>query len=1063
MTKNIFTTTLPNLLSIQQSSYCWFLTKGLGAELRSFPLILDCGDKRELRFFMKDYVLRIKKNRTAIKAKQENVTYGFRIYIPIQITNYLSREKYKKQFVFIGQIPLMTNKCTFIVNGCEKVIVNQIIRSPGLYYKIEFEKKQIVQILTLISHRGSWINFEFDKDGCWIRIDKSEPSPIFDFFHYLDLKEDELNFGLKSKFIIEYYKDHQEFLKSEKEKAYLSDNDLKFICSMFFTKEFFDLGKIGRKNLNERLGLQIPKYITTLTLEDIFAIIDYFQETENYLPDEIDDLRNRRIRSVGESILNQFTIGLIRLKKTTLEKAKKYKEHLLSVSLIINAKPIISVLKEFFGSSQLSQYLDQINPLSELANKRRISSLGPGGLSSDHVAIEVRDLHPSQYGKICPIETPEGQNVGLVGTLASYARVNEEGFIETPYFTVENGRVLIQKKLTYLTAKEEENFKIAASDIKISKNGFIKQNLIHARINQEIMLVETKELNFVSISPIQMISIGTALIPFLEHDDANRALMGANMQRQAVPLLKPQRPIVGTGLELQIATDSGLALVAIKSGIVVESSNCQIKIKDSNHNILKYSLIKYQRSNQDTCINQKPVVWVGEHIKAGQIIADSSAMDNGELALGQNLLVAYMPWEGYNYEDAVLISDKLIYQNLFTSIHIEKYETEIEATDFGSEIITRDIPQVPVLNLENLDKNGIIKEGSFVKPGDILVGKVAPKDESDELPEARLLKAIFGYTTPNVVDTSLYVPNGVSGRILNIKLFKLDKKTQLPTTNSVIRIFIAEIRKVKLGDKISGRHGNKGVISKIVPHMDMPYLPDGRTIDIILNPLGVPSRMNVGQIFECLLGLAGNELNKRFKILPFDEMYETEASRILVNNKLREAAKKSKKDWLFNYYYPGKIFITDGRTGEKFQNPVLVGKAYILKLVHLVDDKIHARSTGPYSIVTQQPVGGRSQGGGQRFGEMEVWALEAFGSAYTLQELLTVKSDDMDGREEVLNCIIRNEPIPKSGIPESFKVLVSELQALGLNIRSYKLKKTKQNSIKSLKIDLMKTYENLVN
>jgi DNA-directed RNA polymerase subunit beta len=730
------------------------------------------------------------------------------------------------------------------------------------------------------------------------------------------------------------------------------------------------------------------------------------------------------------------------------------------INTLLYSKSFVSVVKEFFALSQLSQYLDQTNPLAELSHKRRISAIGPGGLNSERVTVSARDIHPTQYGRICPIETPEGKNVGLVGALACYAKVNYNGFIETPYFQVKNGQILFNKPLVYLSAEKEENFRIAAADIKRTKNGLFIEDFIVARSNKEFSLVASKNIDFVSISPIQITSIGAALIPFLEHNDANRALMGANMQRQAVPLLYPQKPIVGTGLELQIANDSRLVVIAIKSGIVSFVSSQEIIIKSLDNIETIYLLNKYQRSNQETCINQKPIVWIGEKIESGQIIADGPGTDGGELALGQNLTVAYMPWEGYNFEDAILISERLVYENLLTSIHIERYETEVKQTKTGIEKITRQIPFASETNISNLDENGIIIKGSPIQPGNILVGKVTPKTDFEQLPEVRLLKAIFGYKSPDVKDSSLRVPPGIFGRVLDIKIFKEKDENSLVGITSLITIYIAQIRKIKVGDKIAGRHGNKGVISKILPKQDMPFLPDGTIVDVILNPLGVPSRMNVGQIYECLLGLAGDQLNKRYKILPFDEMYQLEASRILINQKLREARKKQNKSWLCSSDSLGKVLLRDGRTGEKFHNSILIGRSYILKLIHLVDDKIHSRSTGIYSLITQQPVGGKSRNGGQRFGEMEVWALEAYGSAYTLQELLTIKSDDMRGRDEVLHSIVCGLPIPRSGIPESFKVLIRELQSLGLTIKTSILSQTKLNIMTSEEIDLMKTYEN---
>jgi DNA-directed RNA polymerase subunit beta len=1060
MKNKFFVTTIPDFLEIQRSSFSWFLINGLIKELILFNSFIR-SNIGEFRFFSSEFILKKKKDATVLFCKENKITYSISIFFPVhlKIFNYGGLRKHN---VFIGQLPLMTKNCSFIINGCERVIINQIIRCPGLYSKTEIVKNKLILTITLISERGSWLKFEYDELGCWFRVDKKQKISIFDFLYSIGITDDEIIKGLKSEPILRQYKKIQENLKNKQlypENIFLSEDEIKFVCSSIFNSKYYDLGKIGRLNINQRLGIKVPIHIKTVTIQDIFGIIDYFFKFKPFLIDDIDDLRNRRMRSVGELIKNQFRIGLNRLERNILEIIDFDKNNRLRPSNLINSRPLASSLKEFFGTSQLSQYMDQTNPLSELSNKRRISALGPGGLNADRVTVAARDIHPTQYGRICPIETPEGQNVGLVGSLSSYAKVDNNGFLQTPYFKVKQGKIFNNEPPIYLTANEEEYSKIASADSKINKNGFIESDFVVARFKREFILIPRKEINFISVSPIQILSIAASLIPFLEHDDANRALMGANMQRQAVPLLYPRKPIVGTGLEPQVACDSGLTVFSIKSGLVKFVSSEEIIIKSIDNTEINYKLNKYQRSNQDTCINQKPIVWVGEEIKEGQILADGPAIDQSELALGQNLTVAYMSWEGFNYEDSILISDRLVYENIFTSIHIEKYETEIRKTKTSTEILTVNIPFIDSKNVSNLDENGIICKGSLVEPGDILVGKVSPKTEFDQLPEARLLKAIFGYKVPDVKDTSLRVPSGIFGRVLGIKIFKEENKIDFIGVNSSIQVFIAQIRKIGVGDKIAGRHGNKGVISKILGHQDMPFLPDGTIVDIILNPLGVPSRMNVGQIYECLLGLAADSLNKRYQILPFDEIYQNEASRVLINNKLKEAAKKRKKSWLYNSYSPGKILLSDGQTGENFNNPILVGCSYIIKLVHLVDDKIHARSTGPYSLITQQPVGGRALIGGQRFGEMEVWALEAYGSAYTLQELLTIKSDDMQARDEVLNSIVCGQKMPKSGIPESFKVLIRELQSLGLDIKTYKVNKANTNQITKIDIDLMKTYE----
>lgn len=731
---------------------------------------------------------------------------------------------------------------------------------------------------------------------------------------------------------------------------------------------------------------------------------------------------------------------------------------ILKVTTLVNPKPIISMMREFFGSSQLSQFLDQTNPLAELTHRRRISGLGPGGFSRDHVSFAVRDIHPSHYGRICPIETPEGQNAGLISSLSVYARVNSFGFIETPFFRVKNGIILTNRPAIYLTADEEDELKIAPADLSIDNTRKIEQEVVTVRYKQEFILVLATEVELISVSTVQIISSATALIPFLEHDDANRALMGSNMQRQAVPLLYPTKAIVGTGLENQLAADAGMVTISYNEGYVLNVTSTLISIQDNIGKITNYNLQKYIRSNQDTCINQRPIVWKGEYVKSGQIIADGPGTEGGEIALGQNIIVAYMPWEGYNFEDALLINERLVYADLFTSIHIEKYDLEVRETKVGIEELTKELPNVNQQATKNLDENGIIEKGKFVRSGDILVGKVTPSEQVDEIPEGRLLRAIFGEKVQPVIDNSLRVPNGSYGRILDIRIFSREYGDELPaSTQLVVRVFLAQMRKIQVGDKIAGRHGNKGIISRILAREDMPYLPNGKPIDLILNPLGVPSRMNVGQLFEGLFGFAGDNLDKRFKILPFDEMYGVEASRILLNKILKNAKNKSKSNWIYSKNSPGKILLKDGRTGEYFDNSITVCKSYILKLVHLVDDKIHARSTGPYSLVTQQPLGGRSQQGGQRFGEMEVWALEAFGAAYTLQEILTLKSDDMFGRNEALNSIVKGDTIPQPGIPESFKVLILELQSLGLDISMYKVQKNYSGETNGIEIDIMRT------
>jgi DNA-directed RNA polymerase subunit beta len=713
--------------------------------------------------------------------------------------------------------------------------------------------------------------------------------------------------------------------------------------------------------------------------------------------------------------------------------------------------------------------MDQTNPLAELTHKRRLSALGPGGLTRERAGFAVRDIHPSHYGRICPIETPEGPNAGLIGSLATHARVNLYGFLETPFRPVENGKVLFDVLPVYMTADEEDDLRTATGDVPLDENGYIKGPHVPVRYRQDWTTTGPEQVDYVAVSPVQIVSVATSMIPFLEHDDANRALMGSNMQRQAVPLLRPERPLVGTGLEAQAARDSGMVIVSRTDGDVVYVDATEIRVRASGQlsaasgsqviekgQELKYKLSKYQRSNQDTCLNQKPLVRIGEKVVAGQVLADGSSTEGGELALGQNIVVAYMPWEGYNYEDAILISERLVQEDIYTSIHIEKYEIEARQTKLGPEEITREIPNVGEDALRQLDEQGIIRIGAWVDAGDILVGKVTPKGESDQPPEEKLLRAIFGEKARDVRDNSLRVPNGEKGRVVDVRLFTREQGDELPPgANMVVRVYVAQKRKIQVGDKMAGRHGNKGIISRILAAEDMPYLADGSPVDIVLNPLGVPSRMNVGQVFECLLGWAGHNLGVRFKITPFDEMYGEETSRRLVHGKLQEARDETTKDWIYNPDNAGKIMVYDGRTGEPFDRAITVGVAYMLKLVHLVDDKIHARSTGPYSLVTQQPLGGKAQQGGQRFGEMEVWALEAFGAAYTLQELLTVKSDDMQGRNEALNAIVKGKAIPRPGTPESFKVLMRELQSLGLDIAVHKVETQADGSSLDVEVDLM--------
>ncbi|MCU0565132.1 MAG: DNA-directed RNA polymerase subunit beta [Oculatellaceae cyanobacterium Prado106] len=1061
--------TLPDLVEIQRASFRWFLEEGLIEELDSFSPITDYTGKLELHFLGKDYRLRRPKY-DVDEAKRRDSTYAVQMYVPTRLIN-KEDGTIKEQEVFIGDLPLMTDRGTFIINGAERVIVNQIVRSPGVYYKKEIDKNgRSAFNASLIPNRGAWLKFETDKnDLVWVRIDKTRKLSAQVLLKALGLSDGEIFDALR----------HPEYFQKtiEKEGQYNEEEALmelyrklrpgepptvsggqQLLDSRFFDPKRYDLGKVGRYKLNKKLRLNVPEATRILTPQDILSAIDYLINLEFDLGsiDDIDHLGNRRVRSVGELLQNQVRVGLNRLERIIRERMTVSDADALTPASLVNPKPLVAAIKEFFGSSQLSQFMDQTNPLAELTHKRRLSALGPGGLTRERAGFAVRDIHPSHYGRICPIETPEGPNAGLIGSLATHARVNAYGFIETPFFYAENGRVLKERPPVYMTADEEDDLRVAAGDVAMDENGYILGEQVPVRYRQEFTTTTPDEVDYVAISPVQIISVATSLIPFLEHDDANRALMGSNMQRQAVPLLHPERPLVGTGLEAQAARDSGMVIVSRTDGEVTHVDANRIRVRPPEGHEIEYQLQKYQRSNQDTCLNQRPIVFSGQRVVAGQILADGSATEGGELALGQNVLVAYMPWEGYNYEDAILISERLVADDVYTSIHIEKYEIEARQTKLGPEEITREIPNVGEDALRQLDETGIIRIGAWVESGDILVGKVTPKGESDQPPEEKLLRAIFGEKARDVRDNSLRVPNGEKGRVVDVRVFTREQGDELPPgANMVVRVYVAQKRKIQVGDKMAGRHGNKGIISRILPVEDMPYLPDGTAIDIVLNPLGVPSRMNVGQVFECLLGWAGHNLDARFKMIPFDEMYGEEASRLTTHGKIMEARDRTGQDWVFNPDNPGKIQVYDGRTGEPFDRAVTVGKAYMLKLVHLVDDKIHARSTGPYSLVTQQPLGGKAQQGGQRFGEMEVWALEAFGSAYILQELLTVKSDDMQGRNEALNAIVKGKAIPRPGTPESFKVLMRELQSLCLDIAAHKLQTQEDGSSRDIEVDLM--------
>ena len=1049
-------TYLPDLVEVQRASFKWFLEKGLIEELESFSPITDYTGKLELHFIGSEY--RLKRPRHDVEeAKRRDATFASQMYVTCRLVNKETGE-IKEQEVFIGELPLMTERGTFIINGAERVIVNQIVRSPGVYFKDEQDKNGRKTFnASLIPNRGAWLKFETDKnDLLHVRVDKTRKINAHVLMRAIGLSDNDVLDKLRHP---EYYQKSIEAANDEgissEDQALLElykklrpgeppsvSGGQTLLHSRFFDPKRYDLGRVGRYKINKKLRLTIPDAVRTLTPEDVLSTIDYLINLELDVGgaslDDIDHLGNRRVRSVGELLQNQVRVGLNRLERIIKERMTVGETESLTPAQLVNPKPLVAAIKEFFGSSQLSQFMDQTNPLAELTHKRRISALGPGGLTRERAGFAVRDIHPSHYGRICPIETPEGPNAGLIGSLATHARVNEYGFIETPFWKVEDGIVLKQGDPLYLAADLEDECRVAPGDVPTDAEGRITSELVPVRYRQDFEKVPPEQVDYVQLSPVQVISVATSLIPFLEHDDANRALMGSNMQRQAVPLLRPERPLVGTGLETQVARDSGMVPITRVNGTVTFVDATAIVIRDEEGTDHVHHLQKYQRSNQDTCLNQRPIVRQGDPVIAGQVLADGSACEGGEIALGQNVLIAYMPWEGYNYEDAILLSDRLVHDDLYTSVHIEKYEIEARQTKLGPEEITREIPNIAEESLGHLDEMGIIRIGAYVESGDILVGKVTPKGESDQPPEEKLLRAIFGEKARDVRDNSLRVPGTERGRVVDVRIYTREQGDELPPgANMVVRVYVAQRRKIQVGDKMAGRHGNKGIISRILPQQDMPYLPDGTPIDIVLNPLGVPSRMNVGQVFECLMGWASAHLDCRVKVVPFDEMHGPEKSKQTVQTYLEEAASLPGKEWVYNPDNPGKIQLVDGRSGEPFDQPVTVGYAHILKLVHLVDDKIHARSTGPYSLVTQQPLGGKAQQGGQRLGEMEVWALEAYGAAYTLQELLTVKSDDMQGRNEALNAIVKGKPIPRPGTPESFKVLMRELQSLGLDIAVY--------------------------
>jgi DNA-directed RNA polymerase subunit beta (EC 2.7.7.6) len=1024
---------MPNLIEIQQNSYRWFLEEGLREMFRDISPIQDFTGNLVLEFI--DYNLGDPKYEVE-ECKERDVTYAAPLRVKVRLINKETGEV-KEQEVFMGDFPLMTDKGTFIINGAERVIVSQLVRSPGVYYNesIDPSGKKLFGA-TIIPNRGAWLEFESDlNDNLFVRVDRTRKLPatvliralgyasngqileLFNDNEYVKITLERDNSESVEEALVEIYK------RLRPGEPPTVDSARSLLEALFFDAKRYDLAKVGRYKLNKKLSLDISTDIRYLTKEDIIASMQHMLLLMGGegSRDDIDHLGNRRLRSVGELLQNQFRIGLSRMERVVRERMTIQDVDVITPQVLINIRPVVAAIKEFFGSSQLSQFMDQTNPLAELTHKRRLSALGPGGLSRERAGFEVRDVHFSHYGRMCPVETPEGPNIGLIGSLSTFGRINEYGFIEAPYRIVDKEAGRVTDEICYLTADEEEKFIVAQANAPIDSEGNFLGEKIDARHGPDFVLVAPNRIDCMDVSPKQMVSIATALIPFLEHDDANRALMGSNMQRQAVPLLKTESPYVGTGMEYKAAKDSGVCAITKKGGVVERSTADQIIIRHDDTSLGRYKLLKYSRSNQGTCINQKPIVKKGERVDAGQIIADGPSTDHGELALGRNVLVAFMTWEGYNYEDAILISEKLIREDYYTSIHIEEYESDARDTKLGPEEITRDIPNVGEDVLKDLDERGIIRVGAEVRPGDILVGKVTPKGETELTAEERLLRAIFGEKAREVRDTSLRVPHGEAGKIVDVKVFTRENGDELaPGVNELVRVYIAQKRKISVGDKMAGRHGNKGVISRIMRQEDMPFMPDGTPIEIVLNPLGVPSRMNIGQVLETHLGWAAKSLGIRIATPVFDGAREDD-----VFETLEKAGLPAN----------GKTILYDGRTGKSFDSEITVGYMYVLKLHHLVDDKIHARSTGPYSLVTQQPLGGKAQFGGQRFGEMEVWALEAYGAAYTLQEILTVKSDDVVGRVKTYEAIVKGENIPEPGVPESFKVLIKELQSLCLNVQ----------------------------
>lgn len=1133
---------MPNLIKVQKDSYDWFIEEGLGEVLRDISPIIDYSGNLVLEFF--DYYMEEKTKYSLEEAKERDATYSTRLHVKVRLINRETGE-IKEQEIYLGDFPLMTDSGTFIINGAERVVVSQLVRSPGCYYAESYDKVgKKLYTSTVMPIRGAWLEYETDSNNIfYTRVDRTRKIPVTVLLRALGLETDEqilAFFGDEEKLKATMQKDTVKTADEALIEIYkkLRPGELPTVDAarnlfngLLFDDRRYDLAKVGRYKFNKKLSIAnrisgrvayadiinpetgevlaekdsiisaemaeeiqnsginsveikvndapvkvvgngtvnihkiitdvdisslhikemvnyevlknimentdskelvkalkeryselVPKHITT---EDILASVNYLLNLEHGIGyvDDIDHLGNRRIRCVGELLQNQFRIGLTRLERVVRERMTIQDLDVITPQTLINTKPITSSIREFFGSSQLSQFMDQTNPLSELTHKRRISALGPGGLSRERAGFEVRDIHYTHYSRLCPIESPEGPNIGLISALSSFATINEYGFIEAPYRKVNMNTHQVTDEVDYMSADAEDGHYIAEATEPLNENNEFINDRIKVRYLNEIIEVDKNKVDYMDVSPKQLVSIGAAMIPFLEHDDAKRSLMGANMQRQAVPLMITDSPIVGTGMEYRAAKDSGILILAEDDGVIENVTGDCITVKYKNGETKKHKLQKFKRTNGGTCINQRPIVVKGEKVKKGDSIADGPSTQNGEMALGKNVLVAFSTWEGYNYEDAILINERLVKEDVYTSIHIEEYDCECRDTKLGPEEITRDIPNVGEDSLKDLDETGIIRIGAEVRPGDILVGKVTPKGETELTAEERLLRAIFGEKAREVRDTSLRVPHGEAGTIVDVKIFTRENSDELgPGVNQIIRCYIATKRKISVGDKIAGRHGNKGVISRILPEEDMPFLPDGTPVDILLNPLGVPSRMNLGQVLEVHLGGAAKALGWKVSTPVFDGASEEEIVELLEQSGLSP---------------DGKTILYDGRTGDPFDKPITVGVMYMLKLHHLVDDKIHARSTGPYSLVTQQPLGGKAQFGGQRFGEMEVWALEAYGAAHTLQEILTVKSDDVVGRVKTYEAIVKGENIPKPGVPESFKVLVKELQSLGLDIRLF--------------------------